>query len=173
MRKTSKTRLNRIPAATKANGFAAQRRKAVPHEFVLDAIASVSPRTRSMFGCLAVYVEDKIVLALRDKPDHPADNGVWLATSPEHHEALGREFRLMRSIQVFGKPVSSWQVLPSDSANFEEDALRACELILAGDTRIGKVPGERRPSRGQRATHQDSPAGARKTGKAAKRASKK
>ena len=44
--------------------FAIKQRKAVPHEFVLDAIAPLSPSTRSMFGCLAVYVQDKIVLIL-------------------------------------------------------------------------------------------------------------
>ena len=67
-------------------------RKAVPHEFVLDAIAALSPVTRSMFGCLAVYVGDKIVLILRDKRDGDADNGVWLATTEEHHESLRRDF---------------------------------------------------------------------------------
>ena len=41
--------------------FAAKQRKAVPHEFVLEAIAALSPQTRPLFGCLAVYVEDKIV----------------------------------------------------------------------------------------------------------------
>ena len=65
--------------------FATKQRKAVPHEFVLDAIAPLSPETRSMFGCLAVYVQDKIVLILRDKRDGTADNGVWLATTEEHH----------------------------------------------------------------------------------------
>ena len=60
-------------------------------------------RTRPMFGCLAVYVEDKIVLILRDKRDKTADNGVWLATTEEHHESLRREFPMMRSIQVLGK----------------------------------------------------------------------
>jgi hypothetical protein len=44
-------------------------RKAVPHEFVLDGTATLSPRTRSMFGSLAVYVDEKIVLILRDKRD--------------------------------------------------------------------------------------------------------
>ncbi len=34
-------------------------------QFVLDAVASLSPRTRSMFGCLAINVQDKIVLILR------------------------------------------------------------------------------------------------------------
>jgi hypothetical protein len=57
--------------------FAVKHRKSVSHQFVLDAIAALSPETRSMFGCLAIYVQDKIVLVLRDKRDHTADNGVW------------------------------------------------------------------------------------------------
>jgi hypothetical protein len=123
--------------------FALKQRKAVPHEFVLDAIVGLSPRTRPMFGCLAVYIEEKIVLVLRDKPDRRADNGVWLCTSEKHHESLRRQFPNMRSIQVFGKEVTGWQVLPAEALDFEEAALRACELIIARDPRIGKVPGTR------------------------------
>jgi len=123
---------------------AARRRKAVPYEFVLDALAALAPRTRPMFGCLAVYVGDKIVLILRDKPGSPADNGVWLATTRQHHEGLRREFPNMRSIRVLGKPVTGWQVLPADAPDFEQAALRACELVAAGDPRIGKVPKPRR-----------------------------
>ncbi|MGA2592344.1 MAG: hypothetical protein ABSH32_20730 [Bryobacteraceae bacterium] len=66
--------------------FTVKQRKAIPHEFVLDVIATLSPATRPMFGCLAVYVENKIVLILRDKRDETADNGVRLATTKEHHE---------------------------------------------------------------------------------------
>ena len=121
-------------------------RKAVPYEFVLDAIALLSPRTRPMFGCLAVYVGDKIVLILRDKSDASADNGVWLATTREHHESLRREFPNMRSIRVLGKEVTGWQVLPADAPDFEEAALRACELIMTMDPRIGKLPAARRSS---------------------------
>ena len=127
--------------------FTVKQRKAVPHEFVLEAIAALSPQTRPMFGCLAVYVEDKIVLILRDKPDKTADNGVWLATTEEHHESLRREFPNMRSIQILGKKVTGWQVLPIDAPDFEEAALRACELVVARDPRIGKVPSTRRTSR--------------------------
>jgi hypothetical protein len=126
---------------------AAKPRKAVPYEFVLDAITGLSPITRSMFGCLAVYVGEKIVLILRDRRDGTADNGVWLATTEEHHESLRLSFPNMRSIQIFGKKVTGWQVLPADAPDFEEAALRACELILAGDRRIGKVPWTRRASR--------------------------
>ena len=126
--------------------FAVRRRKAVPHEFVLDALAALSPWTRPMFGCLAVYVQDKIVLILRDKPERTADNGVWLATTEQYHESLRQEFPNMRSIQMFGKPVTGWQVLPAESADFEAAAVHVCDLVLAGDPRIGKVPGSRRRS---------------------------
>jgi len=127
--------------------FAVKKRKRVPHEFVLDALAPLAPWTRPMFGCLAVYVGEKIVLILRDKPNYPGDNGVWLATSKEHHESLRRDFPSMRSIGLLGKDVTGWQVLPMKANDFEEAALRACELILAGDPRIGKIPTSRRPRR--------------------------
>jgi hypothetical protein len=127
--------------------LAVKPRKAVPHQFVLDAIAELSPTTRSMFGCLAVYVAGKIVLILREKRDGTADNGVWLATTKDHHDSLRREFPNMRSIEVLGKGVTGWQVLPVDAPDFEEAALRACERILAADPRIGKVPGARRARR--------------------------
>jgi hypothetical protein len=152
-------------------GLALKKCRPAPHAFVLDAIASLSLRTRSMFGCLAVYVEDKIVLALRDKQDHASDNGVWLATTKEHHESLRREFPNMRSIQVLGSRVTGWQILPSDALDFEEAALRACELIVAGDPRIGKLPGTKRATR-QRIGVEKSSNQAKKTKRAAKRQSR-
>jgi len=124
--------------------FDVKPKKSAPFEFVLDALAAISPWTRPMFGCLAVYVEEKIVLILRDKPSNRDDNGVWLATTKEHHESLRREFPNMRSIRVLGTKVTGWQLLPSDAADFEEAALRACELVLAKDPRVGKVPASKR-----------------------------
>ena len=119
--------------------------KPVPFAFVLDALDAVAPDTRPMFGCLAVYVREKIVCVLRDKVDDAADNGVWLATTPEHHASLQQEFPNMRSIGVLGKKVTGWQVLPAEASDFEESVLRACDLILARDPRIGKVPMRRLP----------------------------
>ncbi|HTT62080.1 MAG TPA: hypothetical protein VMG35_09580 [Bryobacteraceae bacterium] len=136
----------KAPAPAYDRPFAVKPRKAVPHAFVLEAVSALSPRTRPMFGCLAIYVGDKIVLILRDKPGKSGDNGVWLATTVEHHESLRREFPSMRSIRVLGKKVTGWQVLPADAPDFEEAALRACELVIARDPRIGKVPGVRRPA---------------------------
>ena len=46
----------------------------------------------------------------------------------------------MRSLKEFGKRATGWQVLPADAPDFEEAVLRASDLIIAGDPRIGKVP---------------------------------
>src|SRR5215475_3715733 len=118
-----------------------KKRKRVPYVFVLEALAELEPRTNPMFGCLAVYIGEKIVLILRDKRDHTAsDDGIWLATTQDHHESLRKDFPNMRSIAVLGKEVTGWQVLPADASDFETAALRACELIVAKDSRIGKIP---------------------------------
>ena len=130
------------PPRTTLDGmaYALKRRKAIPFEFVLDALSAIEPVTRPMFGCLAIYVGRKIVLILRDKGGQDRDNGVWLATTLEHHESLRGEFPNMRSISVFGPEVTGWQVLRADAPDFEESAMRACELIVARDPRIGKLP---------------------------------
>lgn len=126
-------------------------RSAIPHEFVLDALAPLSPWTRPMFGCTAIYVGEKIVLILRQKPSYERDNGVWLATTEEHHESLREEFPNMRSIELLGEKISQWQILPVDAPDFEESAMRACELVIAGDSRIGKIPNSRRRTRTKKA----------------------
>src|ERR1700722_14852462 len=123
--------------------FKVKKQKAVPYEFVLDALANLPTETRTMFGCLAVYLGDKIVLILREGRNPPEDNGVWLATTQEHHQSLAREFPNMRSIQLFGNKITGWQVLPAETPDFEQAALHACELIVARDPRIGKVPKSR------------------------------
>jgi hypothetical protein len=137
-------------------------RAPIPHEFVLDALTPASPHTRPMFGCLAVYVKDKIVLILRDRQNDRNNNGVWLATTEEHHASLRRVFPSMRSLRVTGKEVTGWQVLPADADDFEEAALRACDLVLARDPRIGKVPGTA-PRRKRTTQHRGITAGQRQT----------
>ncbi len=112
----------------------------VPFNFVLEYLSTVDVVIRPMFGCHAIYTSNKIVLILRNKKDFPKDNGVWLATTPEHHESLKTDFPSMRSISLFGKGLSGWQNLPDDADDFEELAIKACRLILKGDHRIGKVP---------------------------------
>jgi len=60
------------------------------------------------------------------------DKGVWLATTEEHHQSLRREFPNMRSIRLFGKKVTNWQVLPGGCAGFRG----------GGPARLRPHPGE-------------------------------
>jgi hypothetical protein len=112
----------------------------IPFDFVLEKLDRVHPRVKPMFGCYAVYVGEKIVLILRQRKDHEDDNGVWIAAQREYHESLKREFPCMRSIHLLGTAETVWQNIPVDDDSFEELVLKACELIIKGDLRIGKIP---------------------------------
>jgi hypothetical protein len=48
---------------------------------------------------------------------------------------------------VLGEDVTGWQILPADAPDFEEAAMRACDLIIARDPRIGKLPKPRKLSK--------------------------
>lgn len=110
----------------------------VPFEFVLEQLYSANVEIRPMFGCFGLYVRNKIVLILRKRTTSITDNGVWLATSKEHHASLRRILPSMRSITVLGDKATNWQNLPADANDFEEMVLQACEMILRGDNRIGR-----------------------------------
>lgn len=121
-------------------------RKSPAFAFVLDELDELEPYTKPMFGCTAVYVGDRILVMLRERPSHADDNGVWLATSREHHESLRAELPSMRSIGVLaGGGVTGWQNIPADGESFEDEVLRACALVRSGDPRIGKVPKRKAP----------------------------
>lgn len=137
------------PRASRARGagelFLARPKERVPFGFVLDELADLDPWTRPMFGCLAVYVGERIVLVLRDRPTYPEDNGVWIATTVEHHASLSKELPGLRSIRALGDGVTGWQSLSAGAPDFEEAVMHACALVRRGDPRIGKVPARRRP----------------------------
>ena len=113
-------------------------KKAIPFNFVIENLFAANPIVKPMFGAYAVYVENKIVLILRDKDD--VDSGVWLATNSEYHDSLKKDFPTMRTIELFGSGVSSWQIIHKDEDDFETSVNLACDLILKGDNRIGRIP---------------------------------
>ena len=115
-----------------------KKKTSIPFEFVLEQLYSANVEIRPMFGCFALYLHNKIVLMLRKKANSIRDNGVWLATQKEYHDSLKVMFPSMRSISVFGGKETNWQNLPADANDFEEMVIRACELILRGDHRIGR-----------------------------------
>lgn len=115
----------------------------VPFQFVLDELDSLQPRINPMFGCYGVYVGEKIMIALRSRDSYTGDNGVWIATKPEHHESLKKILPSMRSIYVLGGgsgSQTSWQIIPEEADDFEESVMKICSLIKKRDERIGNVP---------------------------------
>jgi hypothetical protein len=138
----------------------------VPFGWVLDEIAALDPTTRPMFGCTAVYARGKIVFILREKGGEP-DDGVWLATTHEHHDRLRGLLPSMRSITVFGGGETGWQLLPAEADGFEDEVLRACALVRADDVRIGKVPKPKSKAKSKQPPPPSAPA------KREKRAAKK
>ena len=120
------------------------------YPFILEELENsrVGPRilVRPMFGSHAVYLDEKIVFILRKKSDPRTirDDGMWVASLPEHSESLRREFPELRPIELFKdrgqKGFTGWLNLPDTEERFEENALAICGLVIAEDPRIGKVP---------------------------------
>ena len=117
-----------------------------PFPFILDALLPLEPVVRPLFGCQALYAGEKILLVLRLRDDHPEANGIWIATEKKHHAGLKRQLPSTHSVYLLsgGKSETNWQMLPADAEAFEQEAVRLCELILSGDTRIGRVPAKKK-----------------------------
>lgn len=118
---------------------------------MLDELADMDPRTRPMFGCLAVYVGDRIVFILRERGGGDPDDGVWLAFEPEREAALRERFVRATEIEVFEGRVRGWLKLAATSRAFEDDVLAACAMVRDGDPMIGKVPNASRRKAPRRA----------------------
>ena len=118
-----------------------------PHSFVLEALAPLNPEVRRMFSGFAVYLGDLLVLMLRETDKSVKDNGVWIvlseSTNPDDKK-LRREFPSLRRIELLRSKIGHWLLIPSDGPDFETEALRACELLLRRDPRLGRVPLSRR-----------------------------
>ncbi len=129
-------------------------KKQSPFQFVLDELLPIRTSVKQMFGFTYVYLDEKLLLSLRQSQKQPHYNGVWLYTEVEHIESFRREFPLLprRCFWRSRKSGSGWVILPSQMEEFEEYAFRACELILRGDHRVGRVSRRTRHS-SNRAEH--------------------
>ena len=114
-------------------------RKHDPFPFVLEELISIRPTIKRMFGFTNVYLDERLLFSLRDSVKQPGSNGMWLYTTTEHVESLGREFPQLPKRQLWRSGKNAWVVLASRLEDFEEYAFKACELILKGDQRIGRI----------------------------------
>lgn len=120
-------------------------------DFVLDYLHPLEVKVKPMFGCHSIYAGNKILFITRKKPVHEDSNGIWIATSHEFHESLKKDFPSIQSVHVLndGKGETGWRLLHEDADDFEASAIRLCELIKAGDERIGKIPKSKKKKSGK------------------------
>src|SRR5215813_3441029 len=118
-------------------------KKKMPFAFALEELDALSPTIKPMFGGFAVYTGEKMILFLYDQEKWPDFRGVSLATTPDHYRSLALEFSSTRDAdpQKIGK--HPWLLIPAGAVDFEEQVLKACEMILNGDERIGRGPDEK------------------------------
>ena len=111
----------------------------MPFPFVLDELESLRPTVKKVFGFTHVYLGEKLLFSLRDATTQRGTNGMWLYTTTDHADSLAAEFPELPRRQIWRSGKKAWVVLASRLGDFEENAFRACELILSGDQRIGRL----------------------------------
>jgi hypothetical protein len=116
--------------------------KKIPFDFVFDYLGSLPMTVKPMFGMFALYVNEKIMLVLRQRKNRLDTNGVWVATQPQHHASLRKALPSLSSISTYSDGVAEteWQLLPVDAVDFEASVIKVCGLISRGDPRIGRIP---------------------------------
>lgn len=110
-----------------------------PYDFFIDYLeeAGLDVFPKKMFGSLALYRDHLILVVLSNNEKNPKDQGIWICTDFEFHEALHSELKDLRYISVFGN-TSRWLLLPEDSPEFESSAFALGDLLIKKDPRIGR-----------------------------------
>jgi hypothetical protein len=116
-------------------------KKRDPFRFVLEELSPIRPTIKHWFGFTSLYLDEKLLCSLRDSPKQRGSNGIWLYTTAEHVDSLAKEFPDLPKRQLWRSRSGNkaWVVLASRLEGFEEYAFKACELILRGDQRIGRL----------------------------------
>ncbi len=84
-----------------------------------------------MFGCLAGYLENRLVLVVADKQE--PWNGLLLPTEREFQPLIQAEFKTLKPHPILGK----WLYLSQTAPEFEEVAIQIVEAIQKRDFRMG------------------------------------
>ncbi|PWT94687.1 MAG: hypothetical protein C5B55_02320 [Blastocatellia bacterium] len=121
-----------------------KKKNLTPFPFILDELSPLRPTIKRAFGLTYVYLGERLLCGLRDSAKQRGSNGLWLFTTSEFVDSLGSEFDGLPKHYLWRNGNKAWVILASRLSNFEEYALRACELMLSNDRRIGRVaPGRK------------------------------
>lgn len=120
-----------------------EKRHSIPFDFILEHLASKEVIIKPMFGCFGLYIDNNIYFFLRDRNDQKELNGIWVAlSSPENYESLAKELpSINQELKLHDdkKSNNKWLLLSVFDDEFESLVIKACELILNNDKRIGKI----------------------------------
>jgi hypothetical protein len=113
----------------------------IPFDFILDYLLPIETTVKPFFGMFAIYSGEKLLLILREREDQPEMNGIWIATAKGGQESLKQEVPALRMVSGPKAKGSGtgWQMIPAAADDFEETAIKVCELIARRDARIGKI----------------------------------
>jgi hypothetical protein len=118
--------------------------KTFDNEWILDTFAGrKSFFTKRMFGGLAAYLHDRLMLVLVEptKTGRWRWHGVLVATDREHHPSIRADFPSLAPHRVLAK----WLYIDSTDKEFEVTMEAVAKRMAANDRRFGVVP--RRPKR--------------------------
>ena len=111
-------------------------KKKSPYYWIADPLLEEpSLVEKAMFGCDALYLHGRLMLALTPGREEPW-KGVLVATFREFHPALIAEFPELEPHAVLGK----WLYLSEAAEEFDETAEGIVACVLRNDPRIGVEP---------------------------------
>jgi hypothetical protein len=93
---------------------------------------------KPMFGCLAVYLHGRLMIALTSGEE--PWNGLLIPTEHQFHDAIMKEFQDVVQHSVLKK----WLYLPEAIEDFETVASDIVDAIRMNDQRFGVEPKERK-----------------------------
>jgi hypothetical protein len=113
----------------------------IPFDFIFDYLLPVRTIVKPFFGMFSIYSGNKLLLILRKHSKQPEMNGIRIAAGKGASTSLKQEIPALRSFSgpKSKKKESSWLMIPVDANDFEEAAIRICDLIVHHDPRIGKI----------------------------------
>ena len=114
-------------------------RSKLKNHFVLDELAPLRPTIKHAFGFTYVYLGERLLCGLRESEKQRGSNGLWLFTTSEFVDSLGSEFEELSRRYLWRNGKNAWVILASRLPGYEEYCLKACELILNNDRRIGRL----------------------------------
>jgi hypothetical protein len=116
--------------------------KTFDHEWILEPLtAHRSFFTKRMFGGLAAYLHERLMLVLVE----PTKTGRWLwhgvlvGTDYEHHASIGASFPALAPHDVLRK----WLYIDSTHADFESTMEAVVRCMARNDRRFGVAPLQR------------------------------